>query len=307
MRNASDKEFITIYTSAAVLSTISHLYYYLIAVKSNSQESMSIIFKTPMFTHRKKDGDHMKVTTIKTRIVEFKSCDIQELLSESITGIPENSVLAVTSKVVALCEGNAVKKTDIEKDDLIEEESEFFLPRNKSKYSVYLTIKNNMLVPSAGIDESNANEYYVKWPEDPQQSANAIWEYLRYKFGLKNIGVILTDSISSPLRWGVTGKCIAHCGFSGLSSRIGKPDLFGRKLKMTRVNIADALAASAVLCMGEANEQTPLAIIEEIPFIEFMQQPPTVEEINNIHIDIRDDLYSRLLMSVKWKKGGKIK
>jgi putative folate metabolism gamma-glutamate ligase len=249
----------------------------------------------------------MKVTTVKTRIVEVKSCDIQELLSESLSSIPENSVLAVTSKVVALCEGNAVRKTEVEKDDLIEGESEFFLPRNKSKYSVYLTIKNNMLVPSAGIDESNANEYYVKWPEDPQRSAEVIWEYIRNKYGLKNVGVILTDSISSPLRWGVTGKCIAYCGFSGLSSRIGKPDLFGRKLKMTRVNIADAMAASAVLGMGEANEQTPLAIIEEIPFIEFKQEPPTVEEINNIHIDIRDDLYSRLLMSVKWKKGGKAK
>lgn len=254
-----------------------------------------------------KVGNHMKVMTIKTRIVEANSCNIKELLSESLTDIPENSVVAVTSKVVALCEGNAVRKTTIKKDDLIEEESEFFLPRNKSKYSVYLTIKNNILVPSAGVDESNANEYYVKWPEDPQQSANLIWEYLKNKFGLKNLGVILTDSISSPLRWGVTGKCIAHCGFMGLSSRIGKQDLFGRELKMTRVNIADALAASAVLCMGEANEQTPLAIIEDIPFIEFMQQVPTVEEINNLHIDIKDDLYSRLLLSVRWKKGKKRK
>lgn len=247
----------------------------------------------------------MKVKTVKTRIVEVNSCDIKELLSESLTGIPENSVIAVTSKVVALCEGNAVRKTETEKDDLIEAEAESFLPRNKSKYSVYLTIKNNMLVPSAGIDESNTNEYYVKWPEDPQRSANIIWEYLRSKFGLKNLGVILTDSISSPLRWGVTGKCIAHCGFSGLNSRVGQPDLFGRKLKMTRVNIADALAASAVLCMGEANEQTPLAIIEDIPFIEFRQTVPSDEEIKNLHIDIKDDLYSRLLLSVKWKKGGK--
>lgn len=247
----------------------------------------------------------MKVTTVKTRIVEVKSLDIKELLSESLAGLPENSVLAVTSKVVALCEGNAVRKSEAEKDDLIEEESEFFLPRNKSKYSVYLTIKNNMLVPSAGIDESNADDFFVKWPKDPQNSANVIWEYLRTRFGLKNVGVILTDSISSPLRWGVTGKCIAHCGFSALSSRIGKPDLFGRKLKMTRVNIADALAASAVLCMGEADEQTPLAIIEDIPFIEYMQEPPAPEEIDSIHINIEDDLYSRLLMSVKWKKGGK--
>jgi Uncharacterized conserved protein len=168
-----------------------------------------------------------------------------------------------------------------------------------------LTIKHNLLVPSAGVDESNTNGYYVMWPKDPQSSANLCWQFLRERFHVTNLGVIITDSTSSPIRWGVTGKCIAYCGFRGLNSKIGEPDLFGRKLRMTQINVADALAAAAVLCMGESNEQTPIAIIEDLPFVKFEQCPPTSEEINSIHIDIKDDLYGQLLAGVEWKSRNK--
>lgn len=247
----------------------------------------------------------MKVTAIRTRIVEVNSISLQDFLEESITNIPDKSVIAITSKVVALCEGSAVPQQDIEKDKLIEMESECFLPRQKNRYSVYLTIKNNMLVPSAGIDESNARGYYIKWPQDPQASANSAWTFLKDKFGLKELGIIITDSVSSPLRWGVTGRSVSYCGFKGLFPRVGEPDLFGRKLKMTRVNVADALAATAVLCMGESNEQTPIALMEDVPFTEFTQQYPTDKEINSMRIKFEDDLYGQLLTSVKWRKGGK--
>lgn len=247
----------------------------------------------------------MKVTAIKTRVVEVNSLNLRAFLEESLKDIPEKSVIAITSKVVALCEGSAVPTEETEKDELIERESEYFLPRLKNKYSVYLTIRNNMLVPSAGVDESNAKGCYITWPQNPQASANMAWDFLRQRFGLKELGVIITDSVSSPLRWGVTGRCVSYCGFKGIFPRIGEPDLFGRKLKMTRVNIADALAASAVLCMGESNEQTPIAIIEDVPFTEFTQQYPTEKELKSMRITFEDDLYGQLLTSVKWRKGGK--
>lgn len=37
---------------------------------------------------------------------------------------------------------------------------------------------------------------------------------------------------------------------------------------MTKANIRDGMAA-AVLVMGEADEQTPLAVIEHVPFVAF--------------------------------------
>ena len=103
----------------------------------------------------------MIVTALKTRIVEKSSCSLEELLSDSIESISENSVIAISSKIVSLCEGNVVEKGSISKDELIEMEADFFLPKSNSRYDVYLTIKNNLLMPSAGIDESNTNGYYL--------------------------------------------------------------------------------------------------------------------------------------------------
>ena len=50
-----------------------------------------------------------------------------------------------------------------------------------------------------------------------------------------------------------------------MENNIGNPDIFGRRLKISRSDLGDALAASAVLMMGEANEQTPLALIRHAP------------------------------------------
>ncbi len=243
----------------------------------------------------------MKVTPVKTRIVEASSCRLDQLLRESLSEIPERSVIAITSKVVSLCEGNVVPLESGNKDEIIEGEAERFLPKSGNPYDVYLTIKHNLLVPSAGVDESNTNGYYVLWPEEPQESANRCWRFLKDEFQLRQIGVIITDSVSAPLRWGVTGRCIAYCGFKGLNNKIGESDLFGRKLRMTRVNVADGLAAAAVLCMGESDEQTPLAVIEDLPFVEFVESPPTPDELANLRIDLDDDLYGQLLRGVEWR------
>lgn len=160
------------------------------------------------------------------------------------------------------------------------------------------------MIPSAGIDESNGNGYYILWPKNPQNTANLIREYLVKKFKLNNLGVIIVDSKTTPLRWGVTGVAVSHSGFSALNNYIGTDDIFGKKFRVEKVNVADGLAASAVLVMGEGNEQTPIAIIEETPFVNFKNKNPSVEELKELAITIEDDLYGQILKSVKWKKGG---
>jgi F420-0:gamma-glutamyl ligase len=74
---------------------------------------------------------------------------------------------------------------------------------------------------------------------------------------------------------------------------------------MTKVNVADALAGAAVLVMGESNEQTPLAVITDIPFVQFQSRNPTNIELNSLHIAIEDDVYAPLLTSVHWKKNAR--
>lgn len=245
----------------------------------------------------------MHVTAIKTHKVTAKDTDILKFLDKHLISFSEKSVLAVTSKIVSIMEGSVVKVDEADKDALVEEESEYYLPASENIYNFALTIRNNSLVPTAGIDESNGNGYYILWPRDPQETANQIREYLCRRFGVRQAGVIITDSKTTPLRWGVTGTAVSHSGFQALRDLIGKPDIFGRDLHVTKVNIMDGLAASAVLVMGESDEQTPLGVVTDVPFVEFQDRNPTREEIASLHISMEEDLYASLLKNVQWRKG----
>jgi dihydrofolate synthase / folylpolyglutamate synthase len=247
----------------------------------------------------------MKVTSVKTKKITLKDTDILEILDRYLPLLKDKSVVAVTSKIVALCEGRVAPEQGTDKDDLIIKEAEYYLPRSSSKYDVMLTIKRNAMNFSSGVDESNVKGYFVLWPKDPQKSANTIREHLVKKHKKRNIGVIITDTASVPLRWGQRGVFVlAHSGFSALNSYIGKPDLFGRPFEMTSAAIADALGTAAVLVMGEGAEQTPLAVIEDIPFVRFQQRNPTRAELQKLKMPLKDDLYAPLLKAVKWRKGG---
>lgn len=247
----------------------------------------------------------MKINTIKTHKITVEDKDLIQVLDQYIPSLNEGTIIAITSKIVALCEGRVVKVGDIDKEALVEKEAEYFLPRSSSKYGVSLTITGGQLVATAGIDESNADGYFVLWPKDAQKTANQIRQYLQQKFQSRNIGVIITDSKTTPLRWGVTGTAIAYSGFKPLNDLIGTKDLFGRELKMTKVNILDGLAAAAVLVMGEGIEQTPIALINDMQFVEFTKDDPSEEELKSLIISIEDDIYAPLLTKVDWQKGEK--
>ncbi|HLC90005.1 MAG TPA: coenzyme F420-0:L-glutamate ligase, partial [Patescibacteria group bacterium] len=75
----------------------------------------------------------------------------------------------------------------------------------------------------------------------------------------------------------------------GIKDYRGTPDIFGRKFKFSRTDIADSLATAAVLVMGEGNERRPLAIIEKAP-VEFCDKVNRAE----LHINIQEDMYRPL-------------
>lgn len=244
----------------------------------------------------------MNITAIKTDKILPNQTSINYILQKNIHTLAEYSIVVITSKIVSMCEGAVLKKTNQNKSELAQKEADFYLPHTESKYDVTLTLKNNLLIPSAGIDESNSDGHFVFWPRDPQQSANSAREFLKKQFTIKHVGVIISDSKTTPLRWGTTGTSITYSGFDALNDFIGKPDIFGRDLTMTKVNVVDALATAAVLTMGESNEQTPLAIISDIPFVRFQDRNPNDAELQELHISIEDDVYAPLLTSVQWKK-----
>ncbi len=250
----------------------------------------------------------MKVTAIKTPIFHPQA-DLFVFLKENIQALEEESVVVITSKIISYAQNRFVVVGDgsrKEKHELAKQESDFYLDPSLSKYGVILTIKNSILAVNAGIDESNSNKHYVLWPENLQLVTNEIWQFLKEQFKVKKLGVIITDSKTIPLRWGVTGTAIAHCGFKALFDKRGQKDIFGKELEMTQINIAEAVGIAAVFEMGEGNEQQPLAVVNEIkqPII-WQDRPPTAQELKDLVIEPVDDVYAPVLMSVKWNKGGK--
>lgn len=246
----------------------------------------------------------MQVRAYKTKKI-VEGDNLFAILEESLPkDIPDHSVVAVSSKIIAICEGRLADPEKFTRDELAIKESEYYLPRESNPYDVMITIKDSTFIASAGIDHSNGNGKLVLWPQDVQKSANDIREFLVSQYPAKKLGIVVTDSKTSPLRWGVTGIALSFSGFSMLNSYVGKPDVFGRPLKVEKVNIADTLAAAAVGEMGEGNEQTPIAVISDILWVEFVDRNPTTEELERMKTNLTDDIFAPLLTAVDWKKGG---
>jgi dihydrofolate synthase / folylpolyglutamate synthase len=246
----------------------------------------------------------MRLTPLRTHRITPSDRDLFAILERHVPRLAERSVLAITSKIVALVEGRVVPAGAANKRELVLKEAERYVAAEHNKYDVFLTLKRGMLIATAGIDESNADGSFILWPADAQSTANQLRAYLARRFALAEVGVIITDSRTSPLRPGVTGIALAHSGFAALKDYVGKQDLFGRPLRMTKVNVLDALATAAVLVMGEGSEQTPLAVAEELGFVEFQGRDPTPAELAELVIAPEDDLYAPLLTSAPWERGG---
>ncbi len=236
----------------------------------------------------------MQIKTIKTRVFKENE-NLLDFILKYVKKLPEKSILVITSKIVALSEGRTAQidpniSHDKMREKIIKSESDFAL---KTKL-VWLTIKDGMVMASAGIDESNANGKLILLPKNSFKLAEIIRLKLKEKFKIKNLGVLITDSRTFPLRAGITGVSLGYAGFKGIRDYRGTPDIFGRILKFSRTDVADSLATSAVLYMGEGKEQIPLVVIKDAP-VEF------VEKINKneLKIDIREDLYQPLFAKIK--------
>ena len=240
----------------------------------------------------------MRVIPVRTKRIEVGT-DLDAIFEQSLPPLADGSIVAVTSKVVSLAEGRVVEVGRADKHDLVRREADFYI-RGEGKYDMMITIKRGILIPAAGIDESNGAGYYILWPKNPQASANRIRRSLRRRSRRRRLGVIITDSKTTPLRWGTTGTALAHSGFEALKNYIGTPDLFGRPMRVTQSNLLDGLAAAAVAVMGEGDEQTPLAVIEDVPFIKFQDRDPSPKELRALRISLENDLYAPILKRAAW-------
>jgi F420-0:gamma-glutamyl ligase len=234
----------------------------------------------------------LKAKAIQTSIFK-RGEDLIPFLIDNLNGEElENTVLAVTSKIISIAEGQLISPETISKADLVKKEADHWL--GIGGYGVELTIKHGLLIPSAGIDESNSqNGDYILFPQNPYASAQKIWQALKNHFQLDCFGVVITDSHTLPMRLGVTGVALAHWGFKATKSYVGQEDIFGRKLKFTYIDLVDALAGVAVLLMGEGQEQQPLALVSGIKL-----EYTTHSEPSEVSIELEKDLYYPMLKAL---------
>lgn len=127
-----------------------------------------------------------------------------------------------------------------------------------------LTVKKGVLIANAGADQSNAPlGHAALWPEDPQGTAEGLRRAFREK-GL-DVGVMVIDSRTMPLRMGSSAVALGVAGFAPVEDLRGRRDLFGRAMRIKRAALADELAAAANLVMGETAESIPIAVARGAP------------------------------------------
>lgn len=222
----------------------------------------------------------MQLFPIKTPIIKSKD-DLVEILITSINKAkvkPKNGdILVISSKVVALTQGRIVNYKEIKPSEkakvlakkyslhpgfveLVLKEADVVYG---GVYRAVLTMKNKMFVANAGVDLSNAPEgYAILWPKKPVLVAKKLKKEIEEKFKVK-IGVIISDSHCIPLRAGSFGFALATAGFNAVIDEIGKKDLFGKKMRITRRAIADDLSSAAQVLMGETDWRVPAVLIRD--------------------------------------------
>jgi len=236
----------------------------------------------------------MNVRPIRTRIFR-EGDDLVAFIIAHVPKLKNGSVLAVTSKIVALAEGRTAQvKNRKEKEALIKKEGGWALQTHPEWW---WTEKDGALLVNAGIDDSNADGKLVLLPKDSFKSAARLRKALMRHFHIWKCGVVVTDSRISPMRAGVTGVALGYAGFSGVRDYRGKKDIFGRKLKVTITDVADSLATAATFVMGEGAERQPLCIIEAAP-IEFVGRVDRKEVL----IPAKDDMYAPLFKNIRTQR-----
>jgi coenzyme F420-0:L-glutamate ligase/coenzyme F420-1:gamma-L-glutamate ligase len=122
------------------------------------------------------------------------------------------------------------------------------------------------IMANAGIDQSNVAsssdgaEWALLLPQNPDASAERLRAAIAAQSGC-DVGVIINDSFGRPWRVGTVGVAIGVAGWPATLDLRGRPDRFGRTLRVTVVGHADEIAAAASLLMGQSSEGRPVVLV----------------------------------------------
>jgi coenzyme F420-0:L-glutamate ligase/coenzyme F420-1:gamma-L-glutamate ligase len=243
-------------------------------------------------------GNLMEIHAIKTPIIKPND-DLVQIAMDSLNSagftLNEKDILVFAETVVGTAQNRVLDYSEIKSASdealklgkkykldpkfvqIILEEADVVLGGVEG---VLLTEKDGVLIANAGIDQSNSGglSKYVFFPRDPQGTAAEIRQKLMQIKKIKNLGIIIADSRVQPMKRGVIGVAIGVSGFEPIIDIRGKKDLFGRVLKFKTISIVDDLSSAAETVIGEADEQTPIALIRNAP-VTFTNRKIDVKEM----------------------------
>ncbi|MDX2160096.1 MAG: coenzyme F420-0:L-glutamate ligase [bacterium] len=229
---------------------------------------------------------------------------ILEGLARADEALYDGDALVVTSKIVSKAEGRLIDLAAVQPG---EQAQQIAAVTGKDPRMVELVLREsteisraapNVLVvrhrlgfvsANAGIDQSNVeagDERALLLPADPDSSARQLRDGLYRQTGTW-AGIVISDSHGRPFRIGNVGTAVGVAGMPALLDLRGKPDMFGRVLKISITAYADMVASAAALLTGEGAEGLPVVLVRGLGF------PPNDGRAADLNRPPEQDLYRR--------------
>lgn len=230
---------------------------------------------------------HLVITALPDIPLIQAGDDLAQLIADGLDRLnlrlETDDVLVITSKIVSKAEGRLFDLRAVEPG---EEARQLAAETRKDPRIVELVLRESQKISrkapgvlvtqhrlgfvsaNAGIDQSNvdgSDHMVLLLPADPDLSAASIRERLYVTTGAK-IGIVISDSHGRPFRVGNIGVAIGVAGMPAVLDLRGKPDLFGRELKISIQGYADLVASAANLLTGEADEGRPIVLVRGLRF-----------------------------------------
>ena len=189
----------------------------------------------------------------------------------------DGDVVVVAHKVVSKAEGRTRRLDEIEPSEraqaiadehckdarlvqaVLDESAELL----RAHHGVLICVtRHGFVCANAGVDQSNTgaeDELVVLLPEDPDGSARRLREGIEAARGVRP-AVIVTDSFGRAWRMGQTDVALGVAGLQPLEDWAGRPDAYGRDLRVTSIAIADAAAGAADLARAKDSQQPAVLV-----------------------------------------------
>jgi coenzyme F420-0:L-glutamate ligase/coenzyme F420-1:gamma-L-glutamate ligase len=207
---------------------------------------------------------------------------VASVIEQNHETLTKGDIVVVTHSVISIAEGRLYKIDDIvvsekamriasktghapKRIEVALQEAEEVL---REAPILITKTHHGIITDFSGIDESNAPpDCFIALPTNPDETAKRISDFLTQSVGF-SVPVIIADTQGRPWRKGAVNLAIGVAGMSPFIHNSGKEDIYGRELQGSMVCLADQIASSAELIMGQSDKGIPVVIVRGIEYEE---------------------------------------